>query len=103
MPETKEEIRRNIYKYISDNIGLCTHVHSDALKKLLLAHDEAETKKESKLGKRAVYTEQKIRTYLSKAKTMPQTPKIQGNREALSLCLKWLTEDDIKPETPSPA
>ena len=106
MPETKEAIRKHIYDYINNNVALMTTVQSGELKKLILAHDQAESKNDSKAGQRLVFLNGKLNNYLAKAKTLPLLNlTVQTEVATLKLVASWLNEniEENKTATPSSA
>lgn len=89
----KEQVRNDLYLFINKNIGKLSKENSAIVKDFLLAHDSVESKKNEKAAIILTNARVKIENYIHKAKQVPQTPKIEGNREALVMCLNWLNSD----------
>jgi hypothetical protein len=101
MTETKEAIRKHIYDYINDNVAQMTTVQSGEIKKLILAHDQAESKTDSKAGQRLIFLNGKISSYLAKANKLPLLNlRNQAEVETLKLVADWLNES-IDGQSPS--
>jgi hypothetical protein len=104
MNETKEAIRKQIYDYINDNVAVMTKVQSGELKKLILAHDQAESRADIKASPRLIFLQSKITSYLAKAKTLPLLNlKVQTEVATLKLVAGWLSEDIEEHKTGTPS
>lgn len=90
--KTKEQIRFELYSYIINKAGDLSKEEHKTIKDLITAYDTAESKKAT--NAKITLVKGKINHFLGKAKRMAKTPQIEGNIEALNMCLKWLNEDD---------
>ncbi len=89
--DTKEQIRYQFYELVSQAWGSrLTKEEHKKVKELFLAHDKAESKIQISTNKVLGDTQVKIKNYLEKANKVTKTPRIEGNIEALTMCLKWL-------------
>jgi hypothetical protein len=89
---TKEEARNNLYNYIEKNLKALSNSNRTAIKKLVIEHDKAESKADTKATEKISFLQGKISHYLAKASKLQKTERIAGNIEALELCKKWLSE-----------
>ena len=91
MTETKEAIRKQLYDYINVNVAQMTKAQAGEIKKLLLAHDAAESKKDIQNGQRLLLVKQKIAGYLTKAEQLPLlTIKLQAEIATLKVVSSWI-------------